>query len=299
MVKLLDMITNGIVCSCEILEVLKVDEHVMEALGKAKVIIKGGKVVDIGEPLIDYCPLFHKYRGIEKLTPQVIKENMEFRIDDFGMCTGQRKMKMADFLSFGISETLGTLLDEKVIQCAVIVCEGCGTVIVEDSELVQGIGGRISGIISTSPINEVINVVGSNKVLNPENAQINQVKGVIKAIRDGYTKIGVTVASAEDAGKIREIESENKDVEIYIFTVHTTGLSFKDAESLFEDADVITACASLQLRKIAEKKDVFSVGASIPIYAASEDGEKFLKMRIEKIGGLKDKKDAKIPDPLI
>jgi len=275
------------------------DEHVMEAMGRAKIIIRDGKVVKVEEPLIDYCPLFHKYRRIEKLTPQVIKENMEFRIDDFGMCTSERKMKMADFLSFGISETLGTLLDENIIDCAVIVCEGCGTVIVEDPELVQGIGGRISGIISTSPINEVINILGIDKVLNPENAQINQVNGVIKAISDGYTKIGVTVASAEDARKIREIESENKDVKIYIFTVHTTGLSSEDAKALFEDADVITACASLQIRKIAEIKDVFSVGASIPIYAASEDGKKFLKMRIEKIGGLKDKKDARIPDPLI
>jgi len=276
-----------------------VDEHVMEALGKAKVVIREGKVVKVEEPLIDYCPLFHKYRGIEKLTPQVIKENMEFRIEDFGMCTSQRKMKMADFLSFGISETLGTLLEEKLIQCAVIVCEGCGTVILEDPELVQGIGGRISGIISTTPIDEIINVVGSDKVLNPEKAKINQVEGVLKAIKDGYTKIAVTVASAEDARKIREIESENEDVKIYIFTVHTTGLSSEDAEAIFEDADVITACASLQIRKTAEKKDAFSVGASIPIYAASEDGEKFLKMRIEKIGGLKDKKDARIPDPLI
>jgi len=271
----------------------------MEALGKAKVVIREGKVVKVEEPLIDYCPLFHKYRGIEKLTPQVIKENMEFRIEDFGMCTSQRKMKMADFLSFGISETLGTLLEEKLIQCAVIVCEGCGTVILEDPELVQGIGGRISGIISTTPIDEIINVVGSDKVLNPEKAKINQVEGVLKAIKDGYTKIAVTVASAEDARKIREIESENEDVKIYIFTVHTTGLSSEDAEAIFEDADVITACASLQIRKTAEKKDAFSVGASIPIYAASEDGEKFLKMRIEKIGGLKDKKDARIPDPLI
>ena len=275
------------------------DEHVMEALGKAKVVIRDGKVVEVEEPQIDYCPLFHKYRGIEKLTSQVIKENMEFRIEDFGMCTSQRKMKMADFLSFGISETLGTLLEEKIIQCAVIVCEGCGTVILEDPELVQGIGGRISGIISTTPIDEIIKVVGNDKVLNPEKAKINQFEGVIKAIDDGYTKIAVTVASAEDARKIREIESKNEDVKIYIFTVHTTGLSKEDAEAIFEDADVITACASLQIRKTAEKKDAFSVGASIPIYAASEDGEKFLKMRIEKIGGLKDKKDARIPDPLI
>jgi putative methanogenesis marker protein 8 len=276
-----------------------VDEHVIEALGKAKVVIREGKVVKVEEPQIDYCPLFHKYRGIEKLNPQVIKENIEFRIKDFGMCTSQRKLKMGDFLSFGISETFGTLLDEKSIDCAVIVCDGCGTVIVEDPELVQGIGGRISGIISTSLIKEVINILGENKVLNPEIAEINQVKGVLKAINDGYHKIGVTVALAADAVKLREIERQYDEVKIYIFAVHTTGISREDAKILFENTDIITACASIHLRTIAEKRNTFSVGVSIPIYAASKEGEDFLKMRIEKIGGLKDKKDAKMPDPLI
>ncbi len=280
-------------------KVLKMDEHVMEALGKAKIIIRDGKVVEVEEPQVDYCPLFHKYRGIEKITPQIIKENMEFRINDFGMCTNQRELKMADFLSFGISEILGTLLDEEIIQCAIIVCEGCGTVIVEDPELAQGIGGRVSGIISTTPLTELINSVGQDKVLNPENAEINQVKGVLKAIDEGYTKIGVTIASADDAKSIREIESKHEGVKIYIFAVHTTATSYEDAEVLFEYADVITACASLQIRNLAAEKNAFSVGASIPIYAASNEGEKFLKLRIEKIGGIKEKKDAKIPDPLI
>lgn len=54
------------------------DEHVIEALGKARIVIKNGKVVEVGEPQIEYCPLFHKYRGIEKLDPETVKENMEF-----------------------------------------------------------------------------------------------------------------------------------------------------------------------------------------------------------------------------
>jgi putative methanogenesis marker protein 8 len=276
-----------------------VDEHVMEALGKARIVIKDGKVVEVGEPQIKYCPLFHKYRGIEKLDLKAIKENMKFRIDDFGMCTPHRQLKMKDFLSFGISETLGTLLEEDVIECAVIVCEGCGTVIIEDPELIQGIGGRISGIISTSPIEEIINVIGTDKVLDTKSAEINQINGVLKAIEQGYHKIAVTVASAVDAQRLREIEKENPGVEIHIFAVHTTGVSLDEAEDLFKHADVITSCASKHLRDVAEQNQAFSVGASIPIYAASVNGEKFLKMRIEKIGGLKEKKNAKIPDPLI
>ncbi len=271
----------------------------MEALGKARIVIKDGKVVGIGEPQIEYCPLFHKYRGIEKLDLEAIEENINFRIKDFGMCTPQRQLKMKDFLSFGISETLGTLFEENVIECAVIVCEGCGTVIIEDPELIQGIGGRISGIVSTTPIEEIINVVGLNKVLDAKNAEINQVKGVLKAIKKGYRKIAVTVASAEDAKELRGIEKEHLGVKIHIFAVHTTGISLDEAEDLFKYADVITSCASKHLRALANQKKVFSVGASIPIYATSENGEKFLRMRIEKIGGLKEKRNARIPDPLI
>jgi len=52
------------------------DEHIIEALGKSKVIIRGGKVVSVEDPIVDYCPLFDKYRGIKKLTKESIKENI-------------------------------------------------------------------------------------------------------------------------------------------------------------------------------------------------------------------------------
>ncbi|MGF7117646.1 methanogenesis marker 8 protein [Methanobacterium oryzae] len=275
------------------------DEHVIEALGKARVVVKNGKVVEVGEPKINYCPLFDKYRGIKELTPEAIKENIEFRIQDFGMCTSERKLRMKDFLSFGVSETLSTLLDEDIIDCAVIVSEGCGTVIVTDPEFVQGMAGRISGFLSTSPITEIIDAVGSQNVLNPESAEINQIKGALKAIDMGYTNIAITVISPDDAKRLRQIEKEHKDVKIYIFAAHVTEMSKEDAEALFDTADVITSCASKYIREVGENRGSFTAGASIPIYGATEAGEKFLKIRIEKIGGLKSKPDAKIPDPLI
>lgn len=274
-------------------------EHVIEALGKAKVVIRNGKVVEVGEPEINYCPLFDKYRGIKELTPETVKKNIEFRIKDFGMCTGDRILRMRDFLSFGVSETLGTLLDEKIIDCAVIVSEGCGTVIVTDPEFVQGMAGRISAFLSTSPIVEIIDAVGPENVLDPEKAEIDQIKGTSKAIDMDYKRIAVTIISFEDAKKLREIEKRYEDVKIYIFAAHTTGMSKEEAEALFNAADVITGCASKYIREIGKNREVFTVGASIPIYGATEAGKGFLKRRIEKIGGLKDKKGAKIPDPLI
>ncbi|GFO96384.1 methanogenesis marker protein 8 [groundwater metagenome] len=34
------------------------DRHVMEALGKTRVVVENGKVVEVGEPQTEYCPIF-------------------------------------------------------------------------------------------------------------------------------------------------------------------------------------------------------------------------------------------------
>ncbi len=275
------------------------DEHVIEALGKTRVRVMDGKVVEVGEPKIDYCPIFDKYRGVKKLTPETVKDNIEFRIDDFGMCTNDRTVRMKDFLSFGVSEILNTLIVEDEIDCVVSVCEGCGTVILTEPEIVQGTGGRVSGLLSTSPLENIIEEVGRENVLDPENASIDQIKGTLKAIEMGYKKIAVTIVSADDAKKLRERERESVDIKIYIFAAHVSGISKENAETLFNNADVVTGCASKYIREIGDEKDFFKAGASIPIYGVTESGKRFLKMRIDKIGGLKEKKDPKIPKPLI
>jgi putative methanogenesis marker protein 8 len=275
------------------------DEHIIEAMGKSRIIIKNGKVVKVEEPEIDYCPLFEKYRGIKELNGQSIRENIKFRIDDFGMCTPRRTLRMKDFLSFGVSEILSTLLDDELIDCVVAVCEGCGTVILTDPELVQGVGGRVSGLVSTTPIKKLIESLGSENVLDAEHCQIDQMEGVLKAVDMGYKRIAVTIVSAEDARKLRELEKELKNVQIYIFVVHTTGTSVEDAETLFDNADIITGCASKFIRQTGENRKIFSVGASIPIYGITEAGKTFIERRIQKIGGLKDKRNAKLPEPLI
>ncbi|MCL2115862.1 MAG: DUF2099 family protein [Methanobrevibacter sp.] len=275
------------------------DEHIIEAMGKAKIIIKEGKVLEVGESNIEYCPLFHKYRGIEKIDKKSIKENMEFRIEDFGMCSPSRQVFMDDFLSFGVSEILSTLLDENIIDCVIMVCEGCGTIIVSESKMAQGAGGRVSGLVKTSPIPEVIEKIGIKNILNPETAAIDQIKGIELAIEQGYKNIAVTISGSEKLKLIREIEKNNKDIAIYIFAVHTTGSDEEEAKYFFDYSDIITACASKPIREIGDEIATMKAGGSIPIYAATEKGREFLEKRIEKIGGLTQKKDPKSPKPLI
>jgi hypothetical protein len=47
-------------------------------------------------------------------------------------------------------------LEKGPIDCAVVVCEGAGTVLTFKGSLVQAIGARLAGIGRTSPIPEII-----------------------------------------------------------------------------------------------------------------------------------------------
>ncbi|WP_405269308.1 methanogenesis marker 8 protein [Methanobrevibacter sp.] len=275
-------------------------EHIIEALGKSRITIKDGKVIDVTEPEVEYCPLFDHHRGIKKLTKEVIEKNIQFRIDDFGMCTPERQLRMKDFLSFGISEIMCTLLDENAIDSVVMVLEGCGTIIVTEPELVQGIGGRVSGLVKTSPIPELIPEIGKENIVNPETAEINQIEGIKLAISKGFKNIAVTITLAEDADGIEKLREENPDVNIYVFVVHTTKKTAEEARKLFDICDVTTGCSSKHIREIGEKESIKTVGQSIPIFAHTEDGKKFLEMRLDRIGGEKPKKDnPDLPYPLI
>ena len=275
-------------------------EHIIEALGLSKITIKDGKVVDVTEPQVEYCPLFDHHRGITKLTKEVIAENIQFRIDDFGMCTADRQLRMKDFLSFGISEIMCTLLDENVIDAVVMVLEGCGTLIVTEPELVQGIGGRVSGLVKTSPIPELCEKIGEENIVNCQTAEINQIEGIKLAIDKGFKNIAVTIALASDALKINELKKEYPDINIYVFVVHTSKKSEEDARILFDSCDVATGCSSKYMREIGYSESIKTVGQSIPIFAKTENGKKFLEMRLEKIGGEKPKKEnPDLPYPLI
>jgi putative methanogenesis marker protein 8 len=273
-----------------------VDRHVIEAMGMTKVVIEEGRVVEVGEPKIKYCPIFHKTRGVTEITSDLVKENVEFRIKDFGMCTANRKMKMDDFLHFGISELLCMSISKGILDAAVLVCDGAGTAVVSDPELLQGIGGRISGIVETSPIQEVQEALGLENVLDVDHARIDQIDGVRRAFELGYKRIGVTVASARDSRLLRDLYGPR----IVILMVHTTGITLEEANTIFDTSDITTACASKSIWAVAEKKALLQVGDKVPIFAASPIGELILKARMDDlkmkaaIGPGKDR-----PNPLI
>lgn len=259
------------------------DYHVIEALGKTEVVIENGEVTSVGEPLVDYCPIFDKIDDAKHLTPEFIKWNIEKRIREFGMCTPQRVVRMDDVLSFGISEILRTNFELGLIDCVVGVCEGVGTLLMTDPEIIQGVGGRVSALISTTPIPEVIKKVGVENVVNNETAELTPIKGLEIAIEKGYKNIAITILPGNLIKEIAEYPLP-QDVNVYIFVAHTTNASDKEVEIAFKYADVITACSSSKVRDFAEKEKVYYSGAKVPIFAISQKGREFLDNRLEKIG---------------
>ncbi len=256
------------------------DNHVIEALGKTKVVIEDGIITEIGDPQIEHCPIFSKYHNIEKITRDDIKKNIEYRIDDFGMCSKNRKVKEKDLLSVGISEILRSNQEIGYIDCVVGACDGVGTLIITDPEIIQGVGGRVSGLISTTPIDEVINKVGRKNVIHPETARLDPIGGIKEAISRGYKNIAVTIIPSETIGEIRKLDLPS-DIQIFILVAHTTGISQKEAEEIFKHADIVTACASKNVRKQAETERTYYYGDAISIYATSKYGKELLDNRLK------------------
>ena len=256
-------------------------DHVMECLGLSRVTIRDGRIVDITEPKVKYCPLFRKLRGIEELDIETVRENIEYRISSFGMCSENRETRMKDVLSFGISETLSTGLRDGELDAVVLAADGCGTAIVRDPEIVQGMGGRISGIRSTSPIGNVIDAIGEQFVLDPETTPIDMAAGARKARDMGFVRIAVTTASVDEAGSIRSVCGEDAVIAL----VHTTGMSREDAERAFDVCDIITACASEHIREVARERDgILQAGSAVPVYGVTGKGKKLVSRRLEITG---------------
>ncbi|MDY9925046.1 methanogenesis marker 8 protein [Methanosarcina sp.] len=257
--------------------------HIMELMGKARVVVKDGKVIEVGTPEVEWCPLFVKLRGVQKMTPEEIRKNMESRISELGMFTENRKLEFeTTVVAFGASEIMMSGLNSGFLDTTVTACDGAGTVISSNPALVQGIGGRMSGLVETEPIDAVIKGIEERggTVLDPSTASIDPAGGVKKAAELGYRKIAVTVADAGTAKKVREIESE-LGLDLLIIAVHVTGVSREEAQGLLDNSDIVISCASKHIRELA--KPLVQVAAAIPLFALTQKGKELVIERAKDI----------------
>lgn len=253
----------------------------MELLGKTRVRVKDGRVVEADEPLIRWCPLFDKVRGIKEINPEAAAANMEFRIKEHGMFTPKRKLEMDVFVGFGASEVMMTATRQGLIEAAVTVCDGAGTVVTSNSSLIQGMGGWISGLVETDPIPEVLAGIEARDgiVLDPKTAKIDQLAGA-RLAAERFSKFAVTVADADAAEELRRLEKE-LGVQILIVGVHLTGIGEDEADRLIAAADIVTSCASKFIRE--KVRPLVQVGTAVPLFGLTRWGKEVLVERAKEV----------------
>jgi len=252
-------------------------EHEIQCCG-ARVRICGGKIEVISEPRILRCPLHEALYGFESIDKEAVKKTIEAKMRTYGFCCQHRVFDDSTVVPYGASEMIKVCMEQGMLQCAVTVCEGAGTVIAWNPSLVQGIGARLTGIIKTSPIQENIQHIEAQGgiVLDPTSAKIDQAEGVKKAIELGFEKIAVTVASFQ-SGKIAEIrETEKKEgASVTIFSVCNTCATEEEANRIM-NADLVCASASQILRERVGPKALMQIGVAIPIFVLTEKGKKMV-----------------------
>ncbi len=250
--------------------------HIMEIMGKTRVVVKDGEVIEVGDSEIEWCPLIAKLSGVQKITSEEVKKNVESKISNFGMFTAKRQLLEHDtFVAFGASEIMMSSLRSGSLEATVTACDGAGTVISNNPDLVQGIGGRMSGLIKTEPIEDVINGIQKfgGIVLDTKTAAIDPVSGVTKAADLGYKKIAVTVANSKTAKKLRKLEAE-LELDLIVIAVHVTGVSKEEAQGLLENSDLVISCASKYIRELA--KPLVQIAAAIPLFVTTQKGKELV-----------------------
>jgi len=253
----------------------------------ARVRVCDGRIEVLTKPAVYRCPYVEAVYKIRRINEEAVEEIVKLKMQRHGFCRPNRRFDDSLVVPFGSSEIIKVCMEEGLLDCSVTVCDGAGTVISWNPSLTQGIGARLNGIIRTSPINEVINHIESNggRVLNPENALINQPLGVEKAISMGFKRIAVTVIglNAGDIPEIRRIEGKHRDVKIAVFSTCNTLVAESDIPHL-KMADIVCASASKLVREKIGPMALMQMGVSIPVFVLTEFGKKLaltylMKMR--------------------
>ncbi len=234
-------------------------------------------------PAVEYCPLHETLYGTAHIDEKAVRESIEKKIAGHGFCCRNRTFDAEPVVAYGASEMLQVWLETGRIDCAVVVCEGAGTVITANGRLVQAIGARLSGIVKTSPIKEIIERIRTEGgiIIDQDCAEIDQEEGVRRAFRLGFKRIAVSVAGfqAHAIADIRRFETD-ECVDVLVFSVCNTCIRNADVTHLAK-ADVVCASASKIVRSRIGNRALLQLGVTIPVYALTERGKELVLSYLE------------------
>ena len=284
-------------------------EHLLE-MAKARIRVKDGKIEVLTDPGISCCPLRRDLYGIVKESRETVECVLKSHMQELGMYGPNRVLELQEKpVSFGASEILMDAMSEGLVDSAVVVCEGAGTVVATRPDVLQAVGAHMTGLIDTEPIAEIQEgLVRRGCLLLDRQATVDQAQGYQKAVAAGFEKIAVTLAgtNAEEAAALREMGAK-LGARPFLLAVHTTGISEAQAAALAQACDLVWSCASKAVREIAGKIACLQMGVSIPVFALTVEGKRLLLNRALHFSGplalhrasLPLTPEGKQPEPLI
>jgi putative methanogenesis marker protein 8 len=255
------------------------DLHITRALGSL-VVVSDGDVIEVEtSAALRSCPMQVWFGSADPAT--YVRQKME-EFGHFGCCRQIRKTDIA--VPYGTSEMFMRALKAGLIDCAVTVSDGAGSVIASDPDVVQGIGGRMNGVFYTTPIKEVIRAYRNLGCTVSDDARIDQVRAVRTAAAAGYRRIGVTVNAfyGESFHDIRGLEDE-LGIDIRLAAVCSTGVDRIRAEELTRYSDIGWSCASLHVRDLA-RSAILQLTYGIPVFIYTRKGLELLAAYSDEAG---------------
>ncbi len=256
-------------------------EHLLE-MAKARVRVKDGKIEVLTDPGISCCPLRRDLYGIDKESRETVERVLQSHMLELGMYGPKRVLELQEKpVSFGASEILMDAMNEGLVDAAVVVCEGAGTVVAARPDVLQAVGAHMTGLIQTEPIAEIQEGLAKRGcLLLDRQATVDQVQGYEKAVAAGFHRIAVTVAgsNADEATALRELGAKLR-VRPFLLAVHTTGISEAEATALAESCDLVWSCASKAVRNVVGQRARLQMGISIPVFALTDEGKRLLLNR--------------------
>ncbi|MEM1644789.1 MAG: DUF2099 family protein [Ignisphaera sp.] len=247
--------------------------HETLIMGAVARIYEDGSIEVVSKPKVLYCTYMHRVYGVRKACEDVIEYVLKLKMKKYGLFTPKRRFDLGKVVAFGTSEIISWGIEKGFFDCAVIVCDGAGTVVAKSSQLVQGIGAVMNGLLKTYPIREVIEGIEKlgGAVLDRFSAGIDQVKGVVKAVEMGCKKIAVSVIGLRcwEIQDIRRIE-DKYGISLTIFSTCNTLAKASCVEHI-EKADYVCTSANQILREALAKKAILQLGITIPVYILTKN----------------------------
>ncbi len=257
-------------------------EHILEMAG-ALVRVKDGEIEVLTDPKVKWCPLRSGLYGHKAESREIVESVLRSHIGELGMYGPSRVLELSERpVSFGASEMIADGMKMGLVDAAVVVCEGAGTVVAARPEVVAALGAHMTGLVKTEPIEEIqsgLRVRGC--ILLDDRCTIDQVEGYRRALAAGYQRIVVTIAGkrAFEAEEIRKLASASAGEGPVIFAVHNLDVPEDQAEVLAETCDVVWGCASREVREVVGRRAKLQIGISIPVYALTDRGKRLVLNR--------------------